>query len=424
MVKARTGGWLWAYLAASRLIPLAAGPLLRKRLARGREDPARWREKLGYPSEVRPEGQVVWLHAVGLGEVLALRGLIGAMARLRPDLWFLVTSGTRTSASVFGANLPARTIHQFLPLDAPSYVGRFLDHWRPCLSIWAEQDIWPGAVVATHARGVPLALVNARMNGDAFGRRKRVAGLYRDLFGRFALMAAQNRASADHIAALCPGAQVAVMGSLKAAAPPLSCDEAELATLKAALGGRDIWLAASTHAEDEAVALGALGKQLAARPATLLILAPRDVARGGDLAQRLQAEGVSVALRSTGDLPGPGDQVWLADTYGEMGLWYRLAPAALMGGSFGKVEGHNPWEPAALGCAVLHGPRVANFAADYGALDAAGAALQVSADGVAAALARDDLALVAGRASALSKAAAGALEPLAKGLLALIGEAA
>lgn len=424
MARARTGGWLWAYLALSRLIPLAAGTLLRRRLARGREEPDRWLEKLGQPGKARPDGQVVWLHAVGLGEVLALRGLIGAMARIKPDLWFLVTSGTRTSACVFGANLPARTIHQFLPLDAPSYLRRFLDHWRPSLSIWAEQDIWPGAVVATHMRGVPLALVNARMNGAAFARRQRVAGLYGDLFGRFALMAAQDQASADHIAALCPGAHVMVMGSLKAAAPPLSCDEAELVRLRAAFGSKHVWLAASTHAEDEEVALAALRAQLAAGNETLLIIAPRDVGRVEKLAQRVRDEGFSIVLRSSGNLPRPGDQVLLADTYGEMGLWYRLAKSALMGGSFGPVEGHNPWEPAALGCSVLHGPRVANFAADYGILDAAQAAVQVSADRVAPALARDDLAMIARRARDLSEAAAGALEPLAKDLVALIRRAA
>jgi 3-deoxy-D-manno-octulosonic-acid transferase len=187
-----TGPLLRAYLAASHAIPLIAPALLRRRLARGKEHPDRWREKLGQASQPRPHGPLVWLHAVGLGEVMALRGLIAGMADRSADTNFLVTSGTRASAELFAANLPPRTRHQFLPLDAPGYLSRFLDHWRPSLAIWAEQDLWPGAVVATRARGIPLALVNARMNDAAFARRRRWRSLYADLFARFSAITARR----------------------------------------------------------------------------------------------------------------------------------------------------------------------------------------------------------------------------------------
>ena len=190
----RPGLALTAYLAASRAIPLVAPMLLRRRLARGKELPDRWQEKLGQPTQPRPDGPLIWLHAVGLGETLALRGLIAAMAEQAPAAEFLVTSTTRASAEVLAANLPPRTRHQFLPLDAPRYLARFLDHWRPALSVWAEQDLWPGAVAATDSRGIPLALVNARMNADAFARRARWASLYADLFARFRLICAQDQA--------------------------------------------------------------------------------------------------------------------------------------------------------------------------------------------------------------------------------------
>ena len=179
------GLMLRAYLAASRAIPLAAPRHLQKRLAKGKELPDRWREKLGEPTLPRPDGPLIWLHAVGLGEVLALRGLIAALAE-RSEAQFLVTSTTRASAEVLAANLPPRTRHQFLPLDAPGYLHRFLDHWQPSLSVWAEQDLWPGAVAAASARGIPLALVNARMNADAYARRRHWRGLYADLLARFA----------------------------------------------------------------------------------------------------------------------------------------------------------------------------------------------------------------------------------------------
>jgi 3-deoxy-D-manno-octulosonic-acid transferase len=395
---------------AGRLIPLAAPALLARRLQHGKELPDRWREKLGEPTLPRPDGPLIWLHAVGLGETLALRGLIAALSE-RTEAQFLVTSTTRGSAEVLGQNLPDRTRHQFLPLDAPGYLSRFLEHWRPALSIWAEQDLWPGAVVATSRRGIPLALVNARMNAEALGRRWRWRGLYADLFARFALIAAQDEATARHLGDL--GARgVRVTGSLKGAAPPLTADPARLAQVRAMLVGRRPALLASSHAEDEF----ALFSALRTPPRPLILIAPREPARGPAIAARAAEEGLTATLRSRGQ--GPEADLWILDTLGEMGLWYRLSPVTLMGGTFGPVEGHNPWEPAALGSAILHGPRVANFAADYAALHQAGAALPVQPETLAQTLAADHSAMAA-RALALSGVARDALHPLAEELLAL-----
>ncbi len=408
-----TGPLLRSYLVASRAIPFIAPRLLKRRLARGKEDPARWREKLGQPSLPRPDGPLIWLHAVGLGETLALRGLIAAMAA-QSDAQFLVTSTTRASAQVMAQNLPPRTRHQFLPLDAPGYLNRFLDHWRPSLSVWAEQDLWPGAVTATHARGIPLALVNARMNAEAFTRRKRWRALYADLFARFALITAQDDATATHLQAL--GAKgVRVAGSLKAAAPPLSADPQALATVRQALAGRRPVLLASSHPEDEAIALTALRN---APDKPLLLIAPRDPHRGADIAAAATALGLTATRRSAGQ--GPTADVWVVDTFGEMGLWFRLCPTTIIGGTFGPTEGHNPWEPAALGSAILHGPRTANFAADFAALDGAGGAHPVTPETLGPALIADHSAM-ATQARALCEAAQGSLAPLAADLLALGG---
>mgnify|MGYP002654620973 CR=1 FL=1 len=404
---------LRTYLAASRAIPLAAPGHLQKRLAKGKELPDRWREKLGEATLPRPAGPVIWLHAVGLGETLALRGLIAAMAD-RTEARFLVTSTTRASAEVFAANLPARTCHQFLPLDAPAYLRRFLDHWKPALSVWAEQDLWPGAVAETAARGIPLALVNARMNADAYARRRRWQGLYADLFARFALVTAQDEATARHLSAL--GATgVRVSPSLKAAAPALAADPAALAAARAALVGRQPVLLASSHPEDEAVLMTALRST---QPKPPVLIAPRDPHRGAEIAARAAEHGLTATLRSAGQ--GPDADIWIVDTFGEMGLWYRLCPVTLIGGTYGPTEGHNPWEPAALGSAILHGPRIANFAADFTALHQAGAALPVQPEGLAVAFAADRSTMAA-RAQALSDEARGMLGPLADELLALAG---
>jgi 3-deoxy-D-manno-octulosonic-acid transferase len=410
----RQGAQLRLALALTRAIPLVAPTLLKRRLARGKDLPDRWREKLGEPSLPRPDGPLIWLHAVGLGETLALRGLIAALAGQAPDAEFLVTSTTRGSAEVLAQNLPPRTRHQFLPLDAPGYLARFLDHWRPALSVWAEQDLWPGAVTATAARGIPLALVNARMNAEAYARRRRWTGLYADLFARFRLITAQDEATARHLQAL--GAKrVSVTGSLKAAAPPLAADPLRLAEAREALTGRNPVLLASSHPEDEFVALSALR---AAHPRPLLLIAPRDPHRGAEIAIRAAEHGLTATRRNAGQ--GPTADVWITDTFGEMGLWYRLCATCLIGGTFGATEGHNPWEPAALGSAMLHGPRIANFATDFAALHQAGAAQPVQPEAVIAALTADHSAMAA-RAKALSVTAQGAVAPLATDLLKLAG---
>lgn len=419
-MSAPTGIALRLYGLAARGLGLIAPFVLRRRLARGKEDAARWREKLAETAVPRPDGTLVWLHAVGLGEVMALRGFVLALGARRPDLNFLITSTARSSAEVVAANLPPRTIHQFLPLDAPACIRRFLDHWRPDLSVWSEQDLWPNFVREVHARGVPLALVNARMNVRAGRARARAGRLYADLYARFGFVAAQDAASAQVLETLGAPAPVLRHVSLKVVAPPLAANPEKLDALRQALGDRLRWCLASSHPEDEAVAFRALR---AARDGALLIVAPRRIERAPEILAAAQAEGFRAALRSSG--AGPVDvDVFIADTFGEMGLWYRLCDRVLMGGTFGPVEGHNPWEPARLGAAVLHGPRTANFATDYTTLDGAKAALPVADAAALADALQDDLRPMAARALALAEDGAKGIAGLADQLIALLPERA
>lgn len=418
--KPPTGAVLRAYLLAVRAFGPCLPTYLRRRLKRGREDPARWHEKLGEAGLPRPDGPLVWLHAVGLGEVMALRGLIAAMGRARPDLSFLVTSSALSSAVAFAGNTPPCTQHQFLALDAPGPVARFLDHWRPDLSVWAEQDLWPGLVVAAHRRGIPLALINARMNARAFAARRRFRSLYSDLYARFAHISAQDAGTAQHLQHL-GAASVTVTGSLKAGAGPLADQPDMRVSLAAAFDGRRLWCAASSHLADETVALAAQRVLFAQDLRHLLIIAPRDPARRDAIVSACADTELKVALRSTGVLPATTDAVYLADTYGDMGLWYRLCPAALVGGAMGDTGGHNPWEAAYLGSSVLHGPNVANFTDDYAALHAAGAATEISdATGLVGALQNPGLADKAGRAKALAERSMAEMDAQCARLLALL----
>jgi len=420
---AETGTGLRAYLALTALISPLCPLILRRRLKRGKEDPARWSEKRGRASAPRPDGPLIWLHAVGLGEVMALRGLIAALHAARPDLSFLVTSTARSSGGVFADNLPPRTTHQFLPLDLAGPVTAFLDHWHPDLAVWSEQDLWPRLVHQTHARGIPLALVNARMDSAAHRKRARMRGMLRDTYARFAYLAAQDDATARHIRDLAPNVTITTLGSLKSGSAPLPDDPRERADLARHMGARKLWCAASTHGADEAVVLAAQAMRHRADPAALLIIVPRDPDRRESLASACAAYGLPYAMRSRGELPKPGDAVWIADSFGELGLWYRLCPVAVIGGSFGQVQGHNPWEAAQLDCAILHGPNTANFAADYTALAQAGATIPVrDAATLNAALDRPDLIEMATQARILQSNSAGSVARTSAALLDLLGD--
>ena len=365
--KMRRGLVLRAYLAVSYLFVLIAPLILRKRVRRGKEHPTRWREKQSQTLALRPKGRLVWLHAVGLGEAMSLRGLIPRMAAAQPELSFLVTSTTVASAQVFARHAPPQTLHQFLPIDAPAYRRRFLDHFQPDLCVWVEQDLWPGFVSDIAVKGIPQAVVAARMNDRSFRSHQKAGKLYGDLYRAMHLVTAQDARTAAHLCAL--GADAIVTGSLKPAAPVLDCDPHQLAALKYHLSDRFVWAVAPAHPKDIALARAAHEVLLRTNPGALLIIAPRFP---DALAE------TSLPRRSAGQLPAPSDTVWLCDTLGDLGLVYRVCQAVLIGGTFSDIEGHNPWEAAALNTVILHGPRTLHFADDFALLDASQAAVPVN----------------------------------------------
>jgi 3-deoxy-D-manno-octulosonic-acid transferase len=370
------------------LQPLAPR-LLNRRLAAGKEDPARWVEKLGQPSASRPEGPLVWLHAASVGEALSTFELLRRLMEQRPGLSVLLTTGTRTSAELVSARAPRGVIHQFAPLDTPTAVAGFLDHWRPDLVLWTESELWPRQLTRLRRSGVPVLLINARLSRRSFSKWRWAPLAARAVLSCFKRIMAQDDETARHIARLGVSRRhIDVTGSLKEGAAPLPHDDLERKRLAAVFGGRPLWCAASTHAGEEEIVARAHASARRGLPGLTLILAPRHPERGDALAQMLRAEGFCVTQRSAGETPDRETEIYLADTLGEMGLWYRLAPVSFIGGSLVEVGGHNPFEPATLGSAILHGPHVANFAEGYQRLSKAGAALCIeTADALAEQLA-------------------------------------
>lgn len=355
-----------------------AGPAIRvwlhNRLLRGKEDPERLPERIGLPGAARPDGPLLWLHAASVGESQSALVLLDRLLRERPALSVLVTTGTVSSARLLATRLPPRCVHQFAPADCPRWVRRFLDHWRPDAAIWMESELWPNLIHANSARGTPAALVNARMSERSFANWRRVPGMARVLLQCFEFCLAQSEEQAARFRAL--GAKNATStGNLKFSAAPLSADPAALQELKAELAGRMVWLAASTHAGEETLAAQVHARLKPHHPGLLTIIAPRHPDRAEEILKMIAAHELRAARRSAGETVGPDDDIYLADTMGELGLFYRLAPISYVGGGMARLGGHNPLEPAQLGSAVLHGPDMANFRTVAEAFAQAGAAV-------------------------------------------------
>lgn len=356
-------------LAAWRLVTMLAAPLapllLSERAARGKEDKTRLRERLGHAGAARPEGPLVWVHGASVGESLAALPLIQT---LLGDFSVLVTSGTVASAALMQKRLPPGALHQFVPLDTPAAVARFLDHWKPQAGLFVESDLWPNLILEAHARGVRLALVNARISARSAARwtgaRKSVAAL----LGAFDAVLAQDEEIAARFRAL-GTAHVEVVGSLKADAPPLAVDETALAQMRAAIGARPVLLAAQTHPGEDETILPAHDQLRETFPDLLTILLPRHVERGGDIAMLCGDR--PVARRALGQPVTADTAIYVADTLGELGLFYRLAPFAFLGGTLVPAGGHNPLEAAVLHRAILAGPHTASNRAAYDAILAA-----------------------------------------------------
>ena len=415
-----------------RLATTLAAPAIRwnlgRRLQRGKEEAGRLPEREGHGA-ARPEGRLLWLHAASVGETLAILPLIQALVAQDPALHLLVTTGTVTSARLLPQRLPgelaARVIHRYAPLDVPAWVARFLDSWRPDVACLVESELWPNLLGACTARGIPTALLNARMSARSF-RRWRNFGprLIRRLLGGFSLIVPRSAEDAARLTIL--GARrLSPPGDLKLAADPLPADPAKLEELRAVIGTRPALLAAATHPGEDAPILAA-AESLAPRfPGLLTILVPRHPERGAELA----ALAKGAPRRSEGALPGPGP-AYIADTIGELGLFYRVASAALIGGSLVRHGGQNPLEAARLGCPVILGPHMENFSDATAALLAAGGAVQIPDTGALAAVVADmlcDPARAAGLVAAATQVVSAASDlpvRMAEALLGLLPEKA
>ncbi len=364
-----------AYVTLTKVLTPLLPLWLKRRAAKGKEDSERRNERFGQASLPRPEGPLFWMHGASVGETTMLLPLIDKVLAEYPSANILVTSGTTTSAELLAKRLSARAFHQYIPLDTPTAVEAFLDHWSPDVALWAESEIWPNLILQTKARQIPMALINARMSDKSLQGWVKRQKSAQPLFGCFDLILAGDEATANGLSWLL-GEDIESSGSLKEAAPKLPVNEAELTRLKTQIGQRPVWCAASTHKGEEEIILAAHKKIRAQHPDALLILALRHPERMEEVSALVS--NVEMSIRSQGKDLNAFSEIFLFDTIGEMGLAYSLSDITFVCGSLVKgLMGHNPLEPARFSNAVLTGAYISSFADSYMSMIAFDAAQRI-----------------------------------------------
>lgn len=353
--------------------------LLKKRLKKGKEDPERLSERMGEPGADRPEGQLVWFHAASVGEAQSTLILVHNLLEQHDNISVLVTTGTVTSAELMENRLPKRAIHQYYPLDHPQWVARFLDHWKPDVALWMESEIWPNMFAAIGDRDIPAGLINARLSEKSLNRWKKAKKDIQDLLSIFSVCLTQTEDDAEAFRTL-GMRNVLVSGNLKYSAALLPVDDHDLQRLKDSIGDRPLWLMASTHDPEEEIGCRLHKHLQKTYPDLLTIIVPRHPERRERIVGNCEKYGLNITLRGGNKTsPDENTDIYIADTIGELGLFYKLSPIAYIGRSMSSDGGggHNPIEAAQYYCAILHGSHVQNLQAIFDAFDESGAAIKL-----------------------------------------------
>lgn len=359
------------------LYPLVISRYIKKRMQNGKEDAKRFNERQGRPAIKRPEGKLIWFHGASVGESLSMLPLINKLLEQYPDAHIMVTTGTVTSADLMGKRLPERAFHQYVPIDNPKFVSRFLRHWQPDLVLWFESDLWPALLSGIKRRNIPMILVNGRISNKSFKRWQQFDFISKELLGCFSFCLGQSEEDAYRLREL--GAKDSMcLGNLKYAGINPPVDMEKKAEISAQIGNRPLWVVSSTH-HDEELKIGKFLKRVIEKiPGLITIIAPRHPVRGVEIQERLNELGFKTALRSKNEKINQETDIYIADTIGEVGIWYDMASIVFIGGSLIPHGGQNFIEPSRFRDAVIVGPHMHNFTDAMNRAKKADAVIQVN----------------------------------------------
>lgn len=344
----------------SIMYPLVIRSYIKKRQEKGKEDIKRANERVGRPKMKRPEGKLIWLHGASVGESVSMLPLINKLLELYPDLNIMVTTGTTTSAEVMSKRLPERAFHQYIPIDNPIFTNRFVKHWQPDAVLWFESEFWPAVLSSIKRKHIPLILINGRVSNKTFKRWQQFDFISKELLACFSFCLGQSEEDAYRLRVL--GAKDATcLGNLKYAGLPLPIDENKRSEIVSQINGRTFWLASSTHSDEELRIAKIHQKLKKDFPDILTLIVPRHPQRGEEIKKDIEELKLSVALRSAQEPITPQTDIYIANTIGEMGIWYDISPLTFIGGSLIPHGGQNFIEPSRTRNAVIVGPHMHNF---------------------------------------------------------------
>jgi 3-deoxy-D-manno-octulosonic-acid transferase len=339
------------------------------RQARGKEDAFRKIERFGISTKDRPRGNLFWFHAASVGEVISIWPLMLKMHKKYPTAHILITTGTISSSQLVARHQETHgdwLTHQFLPLDHPRFVNRFINHWAPDCIFFVESELWPNLILAARKTPAFIAMINARLSPTSHRRWQKMPKTFQTIVSCFDLILAQDNQTRDRVTSL--GVEhVHMLGNLKRDMAPLKCNRNKYLKLQKIIGDRPCWLAASTHDDEESVIISTHRMLLKEYSDLLTIIVPRHPERTNEIVSGITEK---VARASRDDMPDAKTSFYIGDTIGDMGLYYRLSPISFIGGSLIPHGGQNPLEAARLDNVIVHGPFTSNFTEIYNALSA------------------------------------------------------
>ncbi|MDI2112761.1 3-deoxy-D-manno-octulosonic acid transferase [Commensalibacter nepenthis] len=365
--------FLFTWKMIGAVLPPLLKPYLRHRCKKEKEIEGRLSERMGMASLPRKPGSLIHFHAASVGEVISIFPIVTELYKIDRQQNFLITTGTVTSFHIVqqhfssDSELSEHIQHQFIPLDVPKWVDRFVSYWQPSLSVIVESELWPNLIDAFSKHSVPVALINARLSDRSFKTWYRFQKTAFSLLSKFKWIAARSLHDQYNFEQL--GVKAAYLGDIKQIAPELSCDLQALNSLQELFKNKPTWLAASTHTMEEIVIAEAHKALKKTYPELITIIVPRHPERSTEVIEQIGR----LPRRSLKQLPDEGG-LWLCDTLGELGLFYRLCDIVFIGNSLNntpKGGGHNPFEPAKLHCAIASGDKIYNFKEAYRLLEEA-----------------------------------------------------
>ena len=326
------------------------------RITLGKDTLCSFLHKLSITNDIRPKGKLIWLHAASVGESMISITLVNALSKKHQDYHFLITTGTISSANIIKKSLTKNVTHQFTPIDNYFVVQHFLKHWKPDLGIFIESELWP-CLLHNAAKNFDLILVNARLSDKSYHRWKKHKWFFKIITNSFRSIVVQSEVDLYKYQKLnCKN--LMNFGNLKFANTALDVNDKSLLELKKIFNNKKIFVASSTHKEDETVIFQIIRDLRKSGIITILIV--RHPYRRDELAYKCDQLGLKYSMRSRDKTPSLDDDLYIVDSFGELGLFYSLASIVFVGGSF-RHGGHNLLEPAYFNNVIILGPDMSNF---------------------------------------------------------------